>query len=115
MLVTTDRNLRYQQNLIGLKIAIVVLGKGRWSIIKPHVADVIATINAATQASYAEVEIPDSVSKTEPSLFLIGQNSIEACRNGALCVAKPPPGNHPGRSPFPPSVPPPPNRGKRLR
>jgi hypothetical protein len=35
MLVTTDRNLRYQQNLAGRKIAIVVLGKGRWSIIQP--------------------------------------------------------------------------------
>lgn len=28
--LTTDRNLRHQQNLTGRKIAIVVLGKGRW-------------------------------------------------------------------------------------
>jgi hypothetical protein len=40
VLVTTDRNIRYQQNLAGRKIAIVVLGKGRWSIIKPHVAQI---------------------------------------------------------------------------
>lgn len=59
VLVTTDRNLRYQQNLAGRKIAIVVLGKGRWSIIKPHVAQVVAAIAAATPGSYAEVEIPD--------------------------------------------------------
>lgn len=31
--VTTDRNIRYQQNLASRKIAIVVLGKGRWRLI----------------------------------------------------------------------------------
>ena len=31
--LTTDRNLRHQQNLTGRKIAIVVLGKGRWRLI----------------------------------------------------------------------------------
>jgi len=32
VLVTTDRNIRYQQNLAGRKIAIVVLGKERWTL-----------------------------------------------------------------------------------
>jgi len=59
VLVTTDRNLRYQQNLAGREIAIVVLGKGRWSIIKPHVAQVVAAVNSATPGSYAEVDIPE--------------------------------------------------------
>jgi predicted nuclease of predicted toxin-antitoxin system len=59
VLVTTDRNLRYQQNLAGRKIAIVVLGKGRWSIIKPHVAEVVAAVNNATPGSYAEIEIAE--------------------------------------------------------
>ncbi len=38
VLITTDRNIGYQQNLSGRRIAIVVLGKGRWSLIEPHVA-----------------------------------------------------------------------------
>jgi predicted nuclease of predicted toxin-antitoxin system len=58
VLVTTDKNLSYQQNLVGRKLAIVVLGKGRWSLIKPHVAQIVAAINAATPGSFAEVEIP---------------------------------------------------------
>ena len=58
VLVTTDKNLAYQQNLSARKIAVVVLGKGRWSIIKPHVARVVAAVNAATPGSFAEVEIP---------------------------------------------------------
>ena len=56
--VTTDRNIRFQQNLSGRKIAIVVLGKGRWRLIKqrlPHIADAVA---AATPGSFVEVEIP---------------------------------------------------------
>jgi hypothetical protein len=58
LLLTTDKRIRYQQNLTGRKIAIVVLGQGRWSLIKPHVAQVVAAVNAATPGSYAEVEIP---------------------------------------------------------
>jgi hypothetical protein len=56
--VTADKNLRYQQNLTGRKIAIVVLGQGRWTLIKPHVAQVIAAVNAAAPGSFAEVPIP---------------------------------------------------------
>ena len=56
--VTADRNMGYQQNLTTRKIAIVVLGKGRWGLIKRHVAAVVAAVNAATPGSFAEVEIP---------------------------------------------------------
>jgi predicted nuclease of predicted toxin-antitoxin system len=58
VLVTTDKNLGYQQNLIGRKIAIVVLGQGRWTLIKPYVAQVVAAVNAATPGSFIEVDIP---------------------------------------------------------
>lgn len=59
VIVTTDRNLRYQQNLSGRRIAVVVLGKGRWSLIKAHAGKVLAAVNAATAGRYIEVEIPD--------------------------------------------------------
>jgi hypothetical protein len=58
VLATTDKNLGYQQNLAGRKIAIVVLGAGRWTLIKPYVPQVVATVNAATPGSFVEVEIP---------------------------------------------------------
>jgi hypothetical protein len=36
LLLTTDKNLRYQQNLIGRKISIVVLGQSpRWLVRRP--------------------------------------------------------------------------------
>jgi predicted nuclease of predicted toxin-antitoxin system len=58
VLVTTDKNLSYQQNLTGRKIAIVVLGQGRWSLIRHHVAQVVAAVNAVTPGSFVEVDIP---------------------------------------------------------
>ncbi len=47
----------YRQNLAGRRIAIVVLGQGRWSKIKPHVPQIVATVNAAFPGSFTQVEI----------------------------------------------------------
>ncbi len=58
VLVTTDKNLSYQQNLSGRRISIVVLGKGRWSLVRAHVSAVVAAVDAATPGSFVEVEIP---------------------------------------------------------
>ncbi len=37
VLLTTDKNIRYQQNLKGRKIAVVVLGNSAWRIVHKHV------------------------------------------------------------------------------
>ena len=58
LLLTTDRNIRYQQNLAGRRIAIVVLGKSRWRLIRVRLAEIAAAVNAATPGSCTEVEIP---------------------------------------------------------
>jgi len=56
--LTTDRNLRYQQNLSGRRIAVVVLGKGRWLLIKRRLSAIAAAISAAAPGTLTEVEIP---------------------------------------------------------
>jgi hypothetical protein len=58
MLLTTDKNMRYQQNLAGRKIAVLVLGQQDWGLLRPHVQVVVDAVNAATPGSYTEVEIP---------------------------------------------------------
>jgi hypothetical protein len=58
VLLTTDKNIRYQQNLAGRKIAIVVLGKGRWRLIRLAIPEIVAAVNAARPGTYSEVEIP---------------------------------------------------------
>jgi hypothetical protein len=58
ILLTTDKNIRYQQNLTGRKIAIVVLGQQQWPQLEPHIQHVVDAINAAKPSSYIEVDIP---------------------------------------------------------
>ncbi len=55
--VTTDQNLRYQQNLPARMIAIVVLSTTSWPRIKASQELVVAAIDQAITRSYAEVEI----------------------------------------------------------
>jgi hypothetical protein len=58
VLLTADKNIRYQQNLTGRRIAVVVLSTPQWPLVQLHVAKIAAAVNAATPGSYAEVQIP---------------------------------------------------------
>jgi hypothetical protein len=58
VLLTTDKNIRYQQNLESRKMAFVVLGNQQWPTLRRHVEKVVAAVNAATPGSYTEVHIP---------------------------------------------------------
>ena len=58
LLLTTDKNMRYQQDLKGRKIAYVVIGNQQWPTLRRYVERVVAAVNAATPGSYAEVDIP---------------------------------------------------------
>lgn len=58
LLVTTDLNLRYQQNLLARRIAVVVLSTPSWPRVQRAVEEVVRAIDAATPGSYTEVEIP---------------------------------------------------------
>src|SRR5688572_6317289 len=40
VLLTADQNIWYQQNLKNRKIAIIVLGSGRWTLIKRHLEEI---------------------------------------------------------------------------
>jgi hypothetical protein len=57
--LTTDKNIRYQQNLADRIIAIVVLSNSRWPVVRLYVNRVVAAIAGAKPGSYTEVEIPD--------------------------------------------------------
>lgn len=58
LLLTTDKRIRYQQNLTGRKIAIVVLGNSTWRDVRLYLDRIALVVNAATPASYSEVDIP---------------------------------------------------------
>jgi hypothetical protein len=58
VLLTADKNIRYQQNLTGRRIALVVLGTPQWPLVRLHTERIAAAVNSATPGSYAEVEVP---------------------------------------------------------
>src|SRR6266446_3037618 len=52
VLVTPDKNIRYQQNLTVRTIALVVLGNPQWPILRLQMERVVAAVNAARPGSY---------------------------------------------------------------
>jgi hypothetical protein len=56
--LTADKNIGYQQNLAGRRIAVVVLSTPQWPLVRSHTTEIAAAVNAAMPGSYAEVQIP---------------------------------------------------------
>lgn len=56
--LTADKNIRYQQNLAGRRIAVVVLSTPQWPLVRLHASKIVAAVDAATPGGYAEVLIP---------------------------------------------------------
>ncbi len=58
LLLSTDKNIRYQQNLSNRKIALVVLTSQQWPDVQLHLEKIAAAVREALPGSYTEVEIP---------------------------------------------------------
>jgi len=57
-MVTSDQNIRFQQNLMGRKLALVVLGSNIWPVVRDHGAAIAAKVDAATPGSHEFIEMP---------------------------------------------------------
>jgi hypothetical protein len=58
LFVTTDSNLKYQQNLSARRIAIVVLSTPSWPRIQRSVETVVQSLKAVAPNAYIELSIP---------------------------------------------------------
>jgi hypothetical protein len=58
VLLTTDTNLPHQQNLEGRKLAIVILSRNRWSLVRPVMQQIAKAVNAARPGTCTVVDIP---------------------------------------------------------
>jgi hypothetical protein len=58
LLITTDNNLRYQQNLRSRSIAILVLTTTSWPRIRQVAGEIQAEIAAIQEGDYREIPIP---------------------------------------------------------
>jgi hypothetical protein len=57
VIVTSDQNIRYQQNLTGRKLSLVVLGSNM-PIVQRYRVAIAARVDAATLGSYDFIEMP---------------------------------------------------------
>ena len=57
LFITTDQNLRYQQNLANRQIAIIVLLSTSWPRIRLRVDDVRVAVDAINLGDYVEIPI----------------------------------------------------------
>jgi hypothetical protein len=58
LILTTDRNMPFQQNLARRKIAVMVLTRQQWPQLLPHVDLVIKALSTIQPGTCTEVEIP---------------------------------------------------------
>jgi len=56
LVITTDQNLRYQQNLSERRIAILVLMTTSWPRIKSGVESVVTAVGTSSQSNYIEIQ-----------------------------------------------------------
>lgn len=61
VIITTDQNLRYRQNLAERRLAIIVLRTTSWPVIRLHAALVVEAVSHASIGSYQELTFPPPV------------------------------------------------------
>jgi hypothetical protein len=57
LLITTDQNLKYQQNLNSRRIAILVLKSTSWPRILKHIDAIVSAVSQISDNDYIEIEI----------------------------------------------------------
>ena len=57
VLITTDQNMRYQQNVAAKRLAIVVLRSGRWPRIRRKVGEIREALGGVRAGEVREVEV----------------------------------------------------------
>jgi hypothetical protein len=55
VMITTDQNLSYQQNLTGRRLALIVLTTNHWDMIRPNVDRVVAAVEAIQPGGFITV------------------------------------------------------------
>jgi hypothetical protein len=57
-MITTDKGIRYQQNLAGRTLVLVVLSTNDWTRIRKSTSIVVDAISGIAPGSFIEIEIP---------------------------------------------------------
>lgn len=55
LLVTTDQSLRFQQNLQGRRLTVLVLPTTSWPVLRGRVAEIVAAVNALRPGEFRQL------------------------------------------------------------
>jgi hypothetical protein len=69
VLITADRNIRYQQNLTGRQLALIVLSTNIWPTIRANPAPILSAIDVIQPGHYVEVALDRPPRRRRPRLF----------------------------------------------
>jgi hypothetical protein len=58
LLITTDRSIRYQQNLAGRKLSLLVINTNDWTRIRKFKERVVLAVSSIRSGAYVEIELP---------------------------------------------------------
>ena len=58
VIITTDQSLKYQQQVTGRKLAILVLMTTSWPVIRADVGEVVAAVEQIQPGEYKELSFP---------------------------------------------------------
>jgi predicted nuclease of predicted toxin-antitoxin system len=60
LLITTDKSIRYQQNLAGRRLSLLVLSTNDWTHVRKFKELVASAVSSIQSGAYVELEIPFS-------------------------------------------------------
>ena len=60
LFITTDQNLRFQQNLTGRRLAILVLKTTSWPKLRRHIGHIQRAVDAMSAGAYREIAFDTS-------------------------------------------------------
>jgi hypothetical protein len=58
LLLTTDTNFPYQQSLQTRKLAVVILTRNKWSLVRTVLPKIVEAVNVAKPGTFTIVEVP---------------------------------------------------------
>jgi hypothetical protein len=66
VLITADQNVRYQQNLTGRRLILIVLSTNIWPIIRANPAPILAAVEQVKPGDYVQVTLDRPVRNRRP-------------------------------------------------
>ena len=63
LFITTDQRMEYQQNLIGKRLAVIVLLSNRWTLVRDRTEEIAEAVNGIGPGQLRHIPIPSGDSR----------------------------------------------------